>query len=180
MLWSCGGGQSGAQKQLTGAETDIAKFGLSQAKDVLPKATSGLESTRSFFQALLSGDRNTIMSLLTPEISSLSSQYDTGRKAGEEFAPRGGGRAAALEALPFQKAGQIEQLVSGARATGAQGVTQIDQLLSDIGLGEMGGGLNAANSAFDNIETAKQNQQQQQAQAGGAVGSLFALLALGA
>lgn len=170
-------GQTSEQKALTKAETGIAQFGLGQAQQTLPAATTGLENTRNFFQTLLSGDRNAIMSLLSPEISTLSSEYNTGRQTAEEFAPRGGGRAAALEELPFAQANQVEGLVQGAQMTGATGVTQIDQLLADIGLGEMGGGTTAANAAFSNIETSKENQQQQQAAAGSAIGSLIALLA---
>lgn len=117
------------------------------------------------------------MSTLSPEVSSLSSMYDTGRKTAEEFAPRGGGRAAALEGLPFQKAGQIESLIGGARERGAAGVTGIAQLLGELGLGELGVGGQIAGSTFNQAEDAKRNQQQQQGALGAGIGSLIGLLA---
>jgi hypothetical protein len=171
-----GGGQTSEQKKLTTVQTQAAQTGLAAGQKTLPQGTDALQGPLNFFQALLSGDRNTIMSALNPEVSSLTAQYDTGRQTAESFAPRGGGRAAALESLPFQEAGTIENLVQGARATGASGVEQIGSFLAQLGLGELGTGSNIAGSAFNNIQTAKENQQQQQAGAGSAVGSLIGLL----
>jgi hypothetical protein len=170
-------GQSGQQKQLTGAETDVVKFGLSQAKGVIPQATQAMQAPLNFFQQLLSGDRSTVMSALSPEISSLTASYDTGRKTSEEFAPRGGGRAAQLEELPFKEASDVEQLVSGVRQTGAAGVSEIGQMLAQLGLGEMGVSSSTAASTFQQLETSKENVQAQGAAAGQAVGGLIALLA---
>jgi hypothetical protein len=175
-LTSCSG-QSGAQKKLTGVETQAATYGLTQAQQTIPQATSALQAPLNFFQSLLSGNRNEIMSALSPSISTLSSEYDTGRKTAQEFAPRGGGRAAALEEEPFQEASQIESLVQGAQTEGAQGVASIASELADIGLGEMGVSSTTASNAFNQIQTAKEDVQSEGASAGSAVGSLIALLA---
>lgn len=170
-------GQTKEQKRLTGIESDIAQFGLGQAKSTIPKATAALDQPLNFFQALLSGDRNAILNAISPEVDTLTSQYQTGRKTAEQFAPRGGGRAAALEELPTRQAGDINKLVQGARLTGASGVTSIAQLLGNLGLGEIGVAGPAASSAFTNIETSKENLQQQAGNMGAAVGGLIALLA---
>jgi len=171
------GGQTKEQKALTGAETDIAQFGLGEAKKTLPKATSALAGPQNFFQALLSGDRNAILNAIAPEVDTLTSQYATGRKTAEQFAPRGGGRGAALAELPTRQAADISKLVHGARLTGAQGLMSVGQLFGQIGLGEMGAGTTAATTAFGDIQTAKENQQQQAANTGAAIGGLIALLA---
>lgn len=117
------------------------------------------------------------MSALEPQIASLTSQYDTGRKTSEEFAPRGGGRAASLNEAPFSEASQIEQLVGTAQETGAAGVASVAQMLADIGLSEIGVSSSTAGSTFGQLQQAKENEQQQGAQAGQAIGSLIALLA---
>jgi len=161
---------------LTTAQTDIAKFGLGEAKKNLPAAAESLKGPKDFFTALMSGDRKTILDTLAPEVDTLTSQYDTGKKTAEEFAPRGGGRAAVLEELPFRKAGEINKMVQGARTTGASGLESVAQLFGSLGTSELGGGLSAANSAFSNTQAAKENAQQQQAAAGQAVGALIALL----
>jgi hypothetical protein len=169
-------GQSSAQKNLTNIESSTAQLGENLASTTLPAATSALQGPLNFFQALLSGDRKTIMSALSPEISTLSSQYNTGRQTAEEFAPRGGGRAAALQSLPFEESGQIENLVQGAQTEGATGVTQIAQLMGELGLGELGASTGAATSANQAIQSSVENQQQQQAATGTAIGSLIGLL----
>jgi len=172
-----GGGQTGAEKKLTGAETQAVQFGLGQAEGTLPQATTALQGPLKFFQALLSGDRSTIMSALSPEISSLTSQYATASKTQQEFAPRGGGRAASLEEKPYAEAGTIEQLIQGAQETGAEGVSSIASMLGQLGLGELGVSSSTAANTVSQLQTSQQNQQQQQAAAGSAIGGLVALLA---
>jgi hypothetical protein len=171
------GCQPAGNKGLEKAQTNSAIFGLNQAKSTIPTATNALTTDLSFFEALLSGDRSTIMSVLSPEISTLTSQYETGRETSESFAPRGGGRGAALEELPFTESNQIEQLVQGARATGAAGVSSIAQLLGELGLGELSAGNTAASSAVGEQQTAQQISAQTGAASGQAIGSLVALLA---
>lgn len=171
-----GSGQTSAQKNLTNIQASTAQLGENLASTTLPSATSALQQPLNFFQALLSGNQQTIMSALSPEISSLSAQYNTGRQTAEEFAPRGGGRAAELEGLPFQEAGQIQNLVQGAQTEGAQGVTSIASILGELGLGELGASTSAASAADTEIQTSVENQQQQQAATGSAIGSLIGLL----
>lgn len=181
MLTGCNSsGQTSEQKALTGVETEAAKLGVKEAKTNLPKAASTLQAPLDFFQKLLKGDRTAVMGAFAPEISSLTSLYDTGRKTAEEFAPRGGGRGAALEELPFKEAGDIEKLVAGARQEGATGVANIGAMLGQLGLGELGTGGSIASDAFSNIEASKENKQEQDAAAGKAVGSVIALLVGGA
>ena len=175
-LFGGGSGQSNQQKQITTAQTNSGLANLNTGASTTAEATSALQQPLDFFKALLSGDRNTIMSALSPEISTLSSQYNTGEQTAEEFAPRGGGRAATLESLPFQKAGQIETLVEGAQSKGATGVTDIGQLLGELGLNEQSLGLSGTGTAFNEAQAAKENAQTQQTAAGSAVGSLIGLL----
>ena len=165
------------EKDLEQQQTKAAKFGLSSAEGTLPAATSAISAPLDFFKALASGDRNTIMGALSPEISTLTSQYDTGRASAEEFAPRGGGRAAALEELPFQKAGAIENLVQGAQMTGVQGEANIGAMLANLGLGELGTGTNTAATAVSEMQGGQNASAAAGASSGQAIGSLIALLA---
>ena len=162
---------------MTNAETGAVNLGVGQATQNLPEAASALQGPLNFFQTLLSGNRGAVMEALSPSIASLTSEYDTGRKTEEQFAPRGGGRAATLATQPTTEAGQIAGLVNSAQQTGAAGVSEIAQLLGQLGLGELGIGTSTAASTFNQEETAKENEQQQGAQAGQAIGSLIALLA---
>lgn len=176
-------GPSSQQKALTAEETQAAKFGLSQAETTLPQATSVLQQPLQFFQALLSGDRNKILQTIQPAVETLTSQYETGRRTNQEFAPRGGGAAAAEQQAPFQEAGQISSLVSQAQGEGATGVADIGSLLANLGTSELGLGsqtaLGASSQLFQQQQLATETQQQQQQAAGGAIGSLLALLMAG-
>lgn len=176
-LFGGNGGQTKQQQDLTTSETNLVNTGLAQASTTIPAATSAATSGLDYFQALLSGDRGKIMSAISPEVSSLTSQYASAAKTSQEFAPRGGGRAAALEERPYTQAGSIEQLVQGAQATGAAGVGGFAQILASLGLGEEGVSSSTAANAFGQLETTKENQQQQQAAAGAAIGGLVSLLA---
>jgi hypothetical protein len=115
---------------------------------------------------------NSIMSLLQPQISSLSSQYGQIAKSNEEFAPRGGGRTAALQEQPFNEANQISTLVSGERNFAATEAAQ-------LGLGELGASTSAAATGLQGtaLQTQQADQaQQQQQQAGQSIGALLGLL----
>ncbi len=118
------------------------------------------------------------MGAIEPAVQSLTSQYEAGRVAENEFAPRGGGRTAADVTAPWQEQGQISTLVSQAQTAGAEGVTGIDQLLASLTTGA----ASVASSTLGNQSTSLNEQQQTSLQAGGAtgqgIGSLIALLTM--
>jgi hypothetical protein len=174
-----GGSQATASKQqneLAAAMTDVTKYGLSQAKSTIPKAMSALQLPLDFWTKILSGDRQSIMSTLTPEVSSVSEQYQAGRKAASEFSPRSGGRAAGLSESRFKEAGDIQNLISGMRTTSADEVTQLGQILGNLGLGELGASTSAAGTG-GKIATARREQSMEQAAGfGEAAGSMASIL----
>jgi hypothetical protein len=178
-LFGGGGGQTKEEKALEQAETQAIQLGLSEAKGTIPQATAALQDPLKFFQALLTGDRATLMSVLGPEITSLTSQYDTASRAASEFAPRGGGRTAALQTTPYKEAADISGLIGQARQTGAAGVESVAGMLSQLGLGELGVATSTAAAARGAAETEQQTKIAAQQQAGQGVGELLALLLLG-
>ncbi|HXP82559.1 MAG TPA: hypothetical protein VN976_21855 [Verrucomicrobiae bacterium] len=136
--------------------------------------SGSLPDVLNFFKSLVSGGPKA-MEVLQPAISSLTSQYENAAVAGNEFAPRGGGRTAALENAPFEEAGKIGNLVASEQVAGAEGLTSVDQLLAGLTTGS------AANASSSNIyqQEILQQQQQQQQQAGASLGSgIGALIAL--
>jgi hypothetical protein len=184
-LTSC---PSQQQKTLTNTESGAAAGGTALALGPNPttnpsggtigQGAADINNAEGFFKALASGDRETIMQTLQAPISTISSQYDTGRASAEEFAPRGGGRAAALEELPFQKAGAIEGLVQGAQETGVEGEANIGSMLSNLGLGELTAGSSIASNTVGELQNQQQISGAAGAASGQAIGSLIALLAL--
>lgn len=161
---------SSAQAGLATQQTKASEFGLTNLEGSLPSALS-------FFQKLMSGDRSAVEGAIGPAVNSLTSQYEAGRVAENEFAPRGGGRAAADVTAPWQEEGQVSTLVSEAQTAGASGVVGIDQLLASLTTGAG----SVASATLGNQATSL-NDQQQTSQAAGAatgqgIGSLIALLA---
>jgi len=172
-----GGGQSAAQRELTKAQTEAVKFGTQQAESTIPAATSGLTSALSFFQTLLSGDRNAVAAAISPDVQNIETQYETARRTGDEFSPRGGGATAANEESRFGEAKSIADLFTGARTAGAQGVASLSSLLGNLGSSLLSGAESTAAGIQSNLLASQENQQQQQAAAGSAIGSLVALIA---
>jgi hypothetical protein len=173
-----GSKKSREEKQLSSAQAQAVQLGISGAKQDIPAARAAITEPLGFFRALLSGDRAAVLQAFAPEVETLTQAYETGRRELEEFAPRGGGRTAAMTELPFRKARDIESLVHGARLTGAAGVEDIGQMLASLGLGELGAGAQVATAARGQAFDERQLAAQQAQQAGEAVGSLIALMVL--
>jgi hypothetical protein len=170
------GQPSKQQNQLYSTENQAIQFGLTQAESTLPQAAGGLNQSMNFFQQLLTGNQNALASVLGPDISTLTSQYETSERSNTEFAPRGGGATAANEEARFQEAGQIQNLFSSARTEGAEGTAAIAQMLGQLGLGELGTSSSTAGSLASQLLSQQQNEEQQTAALGSAAGGLIALL----
>ncbi len=168
------------ERRLYGVQAEAAELGISGARQDIPAARGALGLPQKFFQALLTGDRQAILEALSPEVETIHSQYETGRRAVEEFAPRGGGRTAAMAELPFREAGDVARLVHGARLTGAEGMMSIGQILASLGLGELGAGAGVATQARGQFLTERLERErlaaEQGKEAGEAIGAMIALL----
>ena len=139
-----GAGPSNYQKTawntLNGIGTGAANTGF----NFLGSSQQNFQPPTSYYASILSGNPASVAGALSPEISSLQSGYANNRAALDQFAPMGGGRAEAMAQLPFQKAGAITNLISGARQNAAQGLTNIAGQQGGIGTSLLGVGANAA------------------------------------
>lgn len=157
------------QASLTQQQIQTSQYGLTNLQNTLP-------SVLDFFQSLVSGGPKA-MNALQPAISSLTSQYENAAVAENEFAPRGGGRTAALENAPYDEASKVGTLVASEQVAGAEGLSNIDQFLGNL---TTGSSSSASSSNIYQQEILQQQQQQQQQSAsslGAGVGGLIALLA---
>lgn len=117
-LAGAGGGGAGG---LGSVPTDIGQ--------IPPQATAAIEASRTnpaaeaakgYYEKALGGDRETMQSLLGPEIQTVLSQYDTAAKTAAELSPRGGGRTEQMGELPFQKVGEYGRQLATVRPKAAQ------------------------------------------------------------
>jgi len=166
------GCQTSQQKALTSAQTNLAnqqasasQFSTGQAEQILP-------GVGNILQGLISGNLSDITSILQPQISSLSAQYAQTAASNAEFAPRGGGRTAALTEQPFTEANAVSTLVNEARGGAISEA-------GSLGLGELGAGTTSASTASSSLTSATEQTDvaaQQQQQAGEGLGALLAVL----
>ncbi len=177
-LFSGTPGPTPEERALSSAQSSAVKLGVEGAKTDLPAARAAINLPADYFKKLLTGDRTALTETLSPEITTLHKQYETGRRTTEEFAPRGGGRTALMSELPFKEAADVSTLVHGARKEGASGMLDIGKILADLGVGEMGGAVSGANAGASRLSAERiaqgQISAQQQQEAGQAAGALLA------
>jgi hypothetical protein len=128
------------------ALTDILGTSGTQA---LTSGTNILGPALNYWQNLLQeAEHPTRQALLEqegPVVSSIISQYNTG-KAAVAQQPRGGGKAAIMANLPFQESGaitgvletQLQQIQNVLGPEAAQQIGAIGQFIDSLGLDELG------------------------------------------
>ena len=127
-----GGGDSSLDEPLKAlrgqADTasDLAKTLGKQGQDLLGPATD-------YLKALISGDRQALLGATMPERRRVIDQYSTAKKTIGEFAPRGGGQAAAMTKLEAGKASDLAEIGAGARSKAV--TTSLGAGLQEQGLG---------------------------------------------
>lgn len=171
---------SAEEKNFTAAQTRAVNLGVTGAEQDIPAARSALSLPLDFFKKLLTGDRKVLEETLSPEITTLHKQYESGRKTAAEFGGRGGGTNAAIAESRFKEAGDVSALVHGARKEGATGLTDIGQILANLGVGEMGGAVSGSSSGASRLSAEREAEAQRRAQtqmaAGQAAGQIIAAM----
>ena len=159
---------------LTAQQEEASEFALGEAKTTLPKALSALEGPLAFWQNLLGGDRQEMLSLLAPEVNTIISQYDTARKGIANLAPRGGGRTTQLAESRFEEANQISRLLQESRRRAAGEVAGIGGRLGALGLGELGSATGTAASTIQSLLTKRGQDIGSASQLGEGIGGILA------
>ena len=137
-------GGSGLASDTTKAVQKNVPGLLQKGNQFLGDASQNLGGAANFYKTILGGDRNAIMQLLSPQVSTVLSQYDNAANAVRQFAPRGGGATATLAAIPFQKAGVAGSAFQSVLPGAAAGLAGVGGQQGGLGLGAtsaaMGGG----------------------------------------
>jgi hypothetical protein len=125
--------------------------------NVLGQSAEALDPYLSNLEKIYSGDRTATLEAAAPQVAQVSSQYDAAYKAAQQNAPRGGGRNAQLNAIPFQKASAITSTLETERQQAGQQLGQVGTQLAGLGLQAEEGGTQALTSLFGSLT----NQQTQ-------------------
>lgn len=140
--------QAATVSPLIQAQADNAKWAREQAMIDLPKARSTLGSSLDFWNTILKGDRNQIMSLVGPTADQQAQQTEAANRNISEFAGRGGRRTLMLGSQPIQTITDMNRNVLSLRASAPDKATNIGQILAQLGLGETNAATTAGGSAL--------------------------------
>ena len=183
--WGGWMGFQGPQADLVAKSATTGDKLTTQGNDLLGSSIDALSKSTDFFSKLLGGDEDALMRTVQPATDTILHQYDTAKRSAAEFAPRGGGRNAAMQDADFAQAGDISKLVGGAGPMAADKLRDIGAQFGYIGLGATGQGENATQDVLRNIFQQQslylQSQGQgfqQSMQVGQGFGQLAAMIAM--
>jgi hypothetical protein len=123
-------------KSLQGFLWDNGKNAFNLGDETFRMGIEGFEQPQNFWSKILGGNRDAMMDTMAPEVSTIVSQYDAGRKAVSEFGARGGGKNSTLAELPMKQSGDINRLFQSLRPEAAKQLSSIAQVLASLGLNE--------------------------------------------
>jgi len=142
---------------------------------------AGTTQAKDFYQTILGGSQEATGALLGPQVNTILSQFDSGMKAVDELAPKGGGRNALLAETPFKKAAAYGNLLEAAQPAAASGLAQIGSqtaaknanLLSTLLSSRDRKEAQAADQAFSTGEAAKARKASALSSIGSTIGSVL-------
>lgn len=169
-----GGGPNNDQKTANNQLNRVAQGSANTGFDYLNNSSQNFQAPTSYYSSILSGNPASVAGALSPQINQLQGAYQQNKQQVDQFAPMGGGRAALSAQLPYQKAGAITNLISGARQNAAQGLTGIAGTEGALGQGLLGTSTNAAEAFDQNAGGQHEFQYKAGNQIGGAIGQLLA------
>jgi len=200
-MFGGGSSQNGNEKQANNLMNSNAQTGATQANNAFGQAnnyfgqgTNWLNSAQpnfsqanaafsqpmNFYSALLSGDQNKAMGVLSPQINQINQASGNAQRAAAQFSPMGGGRSGQMASMPFQRESQVSNLYSSLLPGAAQGLTGIGQGLTGlggtqgglgVGLGGLGVGMTNAGGNLLNGSSGAANNMYQNALARAAQGN---------
>lgn len=157
--------KSKEEKNALNTQSEVAKFGLDTQKRDIPKAEANLDLVQKFWQGILGGGTEA-QAAIAPEKNQILSQFDTGKRAIAEKGARGGGTTAASGEAEFGAAGQLMNLLFGARTEAGNQLKDVASILGSLGTQ---GGAQASSSA-SNILGYSANRRSQDLQLGKDIG----------
>lgn len=162
-----GGGSSSSSSSSTQSQldplirlqTEISRTAGEAGQRDLTTARTGISSLSDFYNKILSGSDDDLLSLL--DVSGATKNIDENEQLMSEIGVRGGRRAATLGNASFARDAALNDLLKQLRFQAPNQLAQLNQMLANIGLGELstavGAGAQASNSLF-NMENLNQQE----------------------
>lgn len=125
-----GGGNGGGGGMLP---VDASKQPNQVANPAVQQGLDTLQGPKSYLNGVMNGSQEETQGLLSPEVSTVLSQYDNAAKTAAELGPRGGGRTAILAEAPFKKAAAYGTALAGAKKQAIDTLPKIGESEAQIG-----------------------------------------------
>lgn len=157
-------------------QTDLAKYLKTQSQSTYGLSAPAYGKAISYYSTLLGGNQAAMTQAVAPETAQLRDVYAGANSNLERLGVRGGEAMTAKAELNRQQAGQVGQLVTGARAGAAQQLGQLGQggMYAALAGGQAAVGAgNSAGSIFSDILKQSTSQGNTEYNRSSQIGSSF-------
>lgn len=178
---SRGGGNSGSssssasQQQLDpliALQTRIAEAAGKSGQEDIASARSGIGFVQDFYKKILNGSDNDLLKLL--DVTGATRNIDENEQLASELGVRGGRRASVLGQASFNRDAAINNLLKQLRFSAPNQIAQLNQVLANIGLGELSASVGAGAQASNNLFNMESLDQQESDRRTGLITSIMA------
>jgi hypothetical protein len=161
--------------QQMGSLSDIAKKLGPAGVSTMEGSTRDMQSIMNQLQKIMGGGQPALEAM-APQVNTVASQYQSGRRAASEFAPRGGGRTSTLSDTSFKEMGDVQNMLftESTKARGQAG--SVAEAMANMGLAETGTGIAASQSVADIAAGHMDFQAKQDAAMGQGIGQLLGMM----
>lgn len=135
------------QDRLYGIQANTASMLQPYAKDFYARAADAYNPAAAYYRAVAGGDRQRLMSALSPELSSIGRRYGSLITASRDLNPRGGASAAYNTDLAFRAGDEQQALINNERQSAYGNLAKLAGLAGDLGAGAAGISTNAGMGA---------------------------------
>lgn len=165
------------QDRLYGIQANTAERLQPFAFDFYRQASDAYAPALAYYKAITSGDRNRVLSAVSPGLRDIGSRYRSISEASRALNPRGGRSAAFNAELPYRAGDEAQSLINTERSSGFANLAKMAGLAGDLGSSAIGNSSNAAAGASGMLTQGSLLQGQLAGAQGAAYGDLGKALA---
>lgn len=139
-------------------QTKIAEAAGKSGQEDIASARGGINFVQDFYRKILTGSDDELLKLL--DVSGATRNIDENEQLMSEIGVRGGQRASVLGQSSFNRDAAINNLLKQLRFSAPGQIANLNQVLGNIGLGELstavGAGAQASNTLFGQANISQQ------------------------
>lgn len=159
---------------LIALQRQIAEATSKSGQADLASARGGLDFVQNFYKRILEGNDTDLLSML--DVSGATRNIDENEQLASELGVRGGRRAATLGQASFSRDAALNNLLKQLKFSAPDKIAQINQVLANMGLGQLstsvGAGSQASNTAFNTQQLGQQEADRRTSLITGIMGTI--------